>query len=300
MFSLSGMTKTSAQASVQIVIAPPVLQVYTQPICPTEGYLWAPGYWAYGSDGYFWVPGMWISPPQAGFLWTPGYWGYDNSNYFWHGGYWGTNVGFYGGVNYGYGYGGSGFYGGRWDGGSFRYNTAVCHVGSSFHYTYVDKTVISSNNNHTSFNGKGGITAQPNAAEQSAMKENHTQPTSAQLTHESSARTAKSTSTAKNADHSTAAKTSTSKKQVSSATHPKAVSTQSTHHVASNNTSHTNTNHQQAPKQSQAVPQQHQAQHSAPTQQRAQHSAPVQQHQAKPMQEHQNNAPSHNGGGERK
>ncbi len=32
----------------------------------------------------------------------------------WHGGYWGTHVGFYGGVNYGYGYDGDGYEGGYW------------------------------------------------------------------------------------------------------------------------------------------------------------------------------------------
>jgi hypothetical protein len=289
LFSLQGMMKTDAQVviSTQIVIAPPALQVYAQPMCPNEGYLWTPGYWAYGTNGYFWVPGMWISPPQVGFLWTPGYWGYDNSNYLWHGGYWGANIGFYGGINYGYGYGGSGFYGGRWDGGTFRYNTAVCHVGSSFHNTYVDKTVIVNNNNHTSFNGKGGITAQPNAAEQSAMKETHIQPTSAQQTHESSARTAENQSTKTNSSHKVATKTSQGKKQGSSGTATKAVGSQTAHNVSANHTSHTNTSHQQTLKQPVKA---HQQQHAP--QQHVQHSAPIQQHQG--------GAPSHEEGGVRK
>ena len=38
--------------------------------------------------------------------------------FIWHLGYWGPHVGFYGGVNYGYGYVGVGFVGGRWEGGS--------------------------------------------------------------------------------------------------------------------------------------------------------------------------------------
>ena len=49
--------------------------------------------------------------------------------YAFHEGYWGPHVGFYGGVNYGFGYGGVGFVGGRWDGGYFAYNTAVLNVG---------------------------------------------------------------------------------------------------------------------------------------------------------------------------
>ncbi len=104
--------KTSAQVSVGISIsaniAPPPLQVYVQPACPTDGYLWSPGYWAYTNDGYFWVPGVWVIPPQPGFLWTPAYWGFTGGVYGFHSGYWGPHVGFYGGVNYGYGYSGSG------------------------------------------------------------------------------------------------------------------------------------------------------------------------------------------------
>ena len=44
-------------------------------------------------------------------------------------GYWGPHVGYYGGVNYGFGYMGIGFAGGVWAGGAFRYNTAVMRVG---------------------------------------------------------------------------------------------------------------------------------------------------------------------------
>ena len=50
----------------------------------------------------------------SGVLWTPGYWGFVGGVYAFHAGYWGPHVGFYGGVNYGFGYGGVGFAGGRW------------------------------------------------------------------------------------------------------------------------------------------------------------------------------------------
>jgi WXXGXW repeat (2 copies) len=112
----------NAGVFVSINIAPPVLPVYQQPPLPAPGYLWTPGYWAYGDAGYFWVPGVWVQPPSAGLLWTPGYWGYAGGVYGWHGGYWGPHIGFYGGVNYGYGYGGVGFVGGEWRGGVFAYN----------------------------------------------------------------------------------------------------------------------------------------------------------------------------------
>jgi hypothetical protein len=65
-----------AQIGISISFAPPELPVYEQPICPGDGYLWTPGYWAYANDydDYYWVPGTWVQPPQVGFLWTPAYW----------------------------------------------------------------------------------------------------------------------------------------------------------------------------------------------------------------------------------
>lgn len=180
-----------AQIAVSIRIGPPALPVYEQPAIPGDGYLWTPGYWGYGSAGYYWVPGVWVRPPRVGVLWTPGYWGFAGGFYGWHGGYWGPHVGFYGGINYGFGYGGVGFIGGRWGGGGFMYNTAVMNVNASVvHNTYVDRTVINNTtvvNNHTSFNGAGGVAAQPNQQEQAAMHENHVQPTSNQLSHEQAA-----------------------------------------------------------------------------------------------------------------
>ena len=70
-----------AQAAVSITLAPPSIPVYAQPPCPTEGFLWTPGYWGYGPAGYFWVPGVWIAPPRPGLLWTPGYWGFVGGAY---------------------------------------------------------------------------------------------------------------------------------------------------------------------------------------------------------------------------
>ena len=107
-------TPAFSQVSISVDLAPPSLPVYEQPACPNDGYLWTPGYWAYGDYGYYWVPGTWVQPPEPGLLWTPGYWGWSGNNYAFYPGYWGTNVGFYGGVNYGYGYGGDGYGGGRW------------------------------------------------------------------------------------------------------------------------------------------------------------------------------------------
>ncbi len=171
-----------AFVGVSITVAPPILPVYVQPPCPTPGYLWTPGYWAYDDSGYYWVPGVWVAPPRVGFLWTPGYWGYAGGFYAFHAGYWGPTVGFYGGVNYGFGYGGYGYYGGRWDGGVFRYNTAVTRVNTTIiHNTYVNNTVINrTTNSRASFNGPGGINARPDRAQLAAARAPHLAPTSVQ------------------------------------------------------------------------------------------------------------------------
>ena len=48
---------------VSVNFAPPPLPVYVQPPCPAPGFVWTPGYWAWGPDGYFWVPGTWLLAP---------------------------------------------------------------------------------------------------------------------------------------------------------------------------------------------------------------------------------------------
>jgi hypothetical protein len=173
---------------ISVGFAPPALPVYVQPIAPGDGYLWNPGYWAYAPAGYYWVPGVWVRPPRVGVLWTPPYWGFEGGVYAFHEGYWGPHVGFYGGVNYGFGYGGAGFVGGHWNGGFFAYNTAVLNVGVGvgFHSTFVDRTVIVNNNNfsHVSFNGgPGGIAVHPSPQEQQWSHEQHFAPTPEQQNH---------------------------------------------------------------------------------------------------------------------
>ena len=69
-------TASFAQVGISITFGPPALPIYEQPLCPAEGYIWTPGYWAYDydDDDYYWVPGTWVLAPEVGFLWTPGYW----------------------------------------------------------------------------------------------------------------------------------------------------------------------------------------------------------------------------------
>jgi len=167
--------------------APPPLPEYEQPPCPEDGYIWTPGYWHYGPVGYYWVPGTWVQPPRVGVLWTPGYWGFAGGVYGFHAGYWGPHIGFYGGVNYGFGYVGVGFVGGRWDGGHFAYNTAVNNVNVTVIHNTYNQTVINNNvtvNNRVSFNGgAGGIQAAPTAQERAAAQEPHIPPTPMQVQH---------------------------------------------------------------------------------------------------------------------
>jgi hypothetical protein len=167
--------------------APPVLPVYVQPVCPAPGYIWTPGYWAYDDQaGYYWAPGAWVLAPYTGALWTPGYWGWGNGGYLWNAGYWGLHVGFYGGVNYGFGYSGRGFEGGRWDHGVFAYNRAVMHVdGPRFHNVYNERIVNNYNTTRVSFNGgRGGVQMRPNAQEQAFSREQHMAPLAAQHQNE--------------------------------------------------------------------------------------------------------------------
>jgi WXXGXW repeat (2 copies) len=174
-----------------ITVAPPELPVYEQPALPAPGYIWTPGYWAYGLEGYFWVPGTWVQPPSVGLLWTPGYWGWRNGVYGWNAGYWGPHIGFYGGVNYGFGYGGVGFEGGHWNNGVFAYNRTVNNFGSVTITNVYSKTIITDTTvTRVAFNGgTGGIGARPSPQEEAAAREPHVAPTPMQTQHEHTAST---------------------------------------------------------------------------------------------------------------
>jgi len=175
--------QAEARVFISVNIAPPLLPVYEQPPLPGPGYLWTPGYWAYADGGYYWVPGTWVRAPYRGALWTPGYWGWGGGGaYVFHGGYWGLHVGYYGGINYGYGYTGSGYYGGYWNRGGFYYNRAVnrfdgVRITNVYNRTVINNTVV----NRYSFNGPGGITRAATRQELAVARERHMGPTSAQV-----------------------------------------------------------------------------------------------------------------------
>jgi hypothetical protein len=187
--------------NLSVTVAPPELPVYVQPPLPAPGYIFTPGYWAYGEAGYFWVPGTWVEPPQPGLLWTPGYWGWNSGHYLFNAGYWGATVGFYGGINYGFGYGGIGFEGGYWRGGSFFYNSRVNNFGSVHVTNVFERNVTNVTSTHVSFNGPGGINRQPTPEERTAMNQRHIPPVEAQNRQVEAARQNRSLLASENHGH---------------------------------------------------------------------------------------------------
>jgi len=180
-----------SQIGVSITIGPPPLPVYEQPLCPGDGYLWTPGYWAYDENvsDYYWVDGAWVMAPEEGYLWTPGYWGWRDGGFFFNDGYWGPEVGFYGGINYGYGYFGEGYGGGRWNGGHFFYNSSVNNLsGGSFHNVYNER-IENRNDNRVSFNGgSGGISVRVTSQQEAVARQRHLPPAAVQNEHRQTAR----------------------------------------------------------------------------------------------------------------
>jgi len=170
----------SSQLSITVTTAPPALPMYEQPPCPEDGWLWSPGYWAWGDDGYYWVPGQWVPAPYTGAMWTPPWWGWENNRYRFHEGYWGNDVGYYGGIDYGYGYMGEGFVGGEWRGDRFAYNTAVMRVNRTVvRNVYVNETIVRqrtiANDRRIAYNGgPGGIRHEPTPIERRGMTGRHT------------------------------------------------------------------------------------------------------------------------------
>jgi hypothetical protein len=186
-------TPATAQVAVGISVGfgPPALPVYEQPICPGDGYIWTPGYWAWDSDDedYYWVPGTWILAPEVGFLWTPPWWGWEGDRFFFHEGWWGPHVGFYGGINYGFGYFGEGFAGGRWDHDHFFYNRSVTNINVVNIHNVYNENVTINNVNRVSYNGgSGGIERRPRPEEEAAARDRHIDAVPVQREHIQQAR----------------------------------------------------------------------------------------------------------------
>ncbi len=144
----------SDAADMSATTAPPDLPAEDQPPCSQDGELWTPGYWSWNGAEYDWVPGVWLLPPIVGAFWTPGYWAYAGTLYVFHRGYWGAHVGYYGGINYGFGYEGRGTRGGRWVGKVFAYNRSVNNVNpKDFRHVYDEPLISHEGPSRVSYNG---------------------------------------------------------------------------------------------------------------------------------------------------
>ncbi len=182
-------TPAHAQVTVTISapIAPPLLPVYAQPPSPVRVPLDSRllGVERTGTR-YYWVPGYWEMPPSLGLLWTPPYWAWNNGLYLFNAGYWGPTVGFYGGINYGFGYPGTGFFGGLWQNNVFVYNRTVNNFGNVNIANAYSRPVFNPNN-HVAFNGgRGGTTVRPTQA-QIAARAHAVRPTAEQAQHQEAA-----------------------------------------------------------------------------------------------------------------
>lgn len=180
------------QVRITVAFGPPALPVYEQPLCPADGYIWIPGYWAYDYDydDYYWVPGTWVLAPEPGFFWTPPYWAWSDGAFVFYDGYWGPHVGFYGGIVYGFGYFGEGYVGGRWEGDHFFYNRTVNNINIvNVHNVYNETVINNVTVNRISYNGgPGGISARPRPEDEIAARERHIAPVAAQTQHLQAAR----------------------------------------------------------------------------------------------------------------
>jgi len=116
--------------------------------------------------------------PEPGLLWTPACWGWGGNGYVFHDGYWGQQVGFYGGISYGYGYFGDGYQGGRWQGRQFYYNRSVSNVNvTNIHNVYNTTVINNTTVNRVSYNGgNGGISARPTPQQEAVAHERHIPP----------------------------------------------------------------------------------------------------------------------------
>jgi hypothetical protein len=191
LLTVPAQSRAQVAVGISVRVGPPELPIYEQPPCPGEGYIWTPGYWAWDVDGddYYWVPGTWVLAPEVGFFWTPGYWAWDGGSFIFYEGYWGPVVGFYGGINYGYGYFGHGFEGGRWDHDHFFYNRAVTNVNVTEIHNVYETRVNNTTVTRVSFNGgNGGINERPTPQEEAAVHERHIPPVAAQTEHVQAAR----------------------------------------------------------------------------------------------------------------
>jgi len=157
----SGYDASNARRSMR-TNPPPPLPDYSQLKLPGTIITGRPAYWSYASGGYYWVPGAWVMVPWVNALWTP------RTGATMAAATAGTEVigdrtfGFYGGIDYGFGYTGRGITAAYWNHGTLNYNRAVTNVNVSVTMSTTIPVPNSGSRNRISYNGgRGGINARP-------------------------------------------------------------------------------------------------------------------------------------------
>ena len=104
--------------------------------------------------------------------------------------YWAPRIGFYGGIDYGFGYFGVGFVGGYWRDRDFYYNRSVTNV-TNVNITNVYNSEINNRvvDSRASYNGGDGVRARPTPIELAAAREPHRGFTALQRLQAQTART---------------------------------------------------------------------------------------------------------------
>ena len=180
-----GVRGTRRYVDVQAREAPPPLPDYEQPPCPEDGYLWTPGYWAWGGGGYYWVPGTWVQPPRVGRAVDARLLGLRGRRLRVPCRLLGTPRRLLRRGQLRLRLCGHGFAGGAWVGGAFSYNRAVTNMNVTVVHNTYNTTVI--NNvmvNKVSYNGgAGGTSVAPTAQERQFSQEPHAPPTPLQRQH---------------------------------------------------------------------------------------------------------------------
>ena len=118
---------------------------------------------------------------------------YTDGRYRWYHGYWAPHIGFYGGINYGFGYVGRGYDGGYWNHDRFDYNRSVNNVNINVIRNVYNRRVNNFTNNRIGYDGgRGGLNVRPTASELAVLHEERIAPVQAQVQHREQAATDRS------------------------------------------------------------------------------------------------------------
>jgi len=84
--SMAAGTASLAQVRFSINVGPPEPMYEPVPVMP-QGYVWAPGYWAWNHDQHIWIRGRSVMQ-RTGYRWEPDRWEQRGNTYFRQPGSW--------------------------------------------------------------------------------------------------------------------------------------------------------------------------------------------------------------------